>query len=122
MAASGSLALKVPKGVSTFTLSPSWVTCEPFAMWTPTKTMVAMPRTPMPTITAMTMRTTLRALLPPAGGGATGGGAATTGAPPAMAAPHLLQNFVSGVRAVPQELQNAIFHLAKVRFRVDARV
>ena len=68
----------------------------------------------MPTITATTMRITLRALPPPVGAGAGGGAVDVTpgeDAPTATAAPHLLQNFVPGFRVAPQELQNAINHL-----------
>src|SRR5580700_4699216 len=72
-----------------------------------TKLRLARPRIPMRTITPTMMRIILRALLPPAvGGGATG--AATV---PETAAPHLLQNFVPGVRFAPQELQKAMSHL-----------
>src|ERR1039458_676895 len=72
---------------------------------------VAMPRIPRQTTTATTIRMILRALLPPVAGGA-GRGLVMTGAGgAAVAAPHLLQNFVPSVRAAPQELQNAINHL-----------
>src|SRR5271157_735963 len=75
---------------------------------------VAMPRIPMLTMTAKTIRMTLSALLPPLGGGAgvddAGTGEAADGVA-AMAAPHLLQNCVPSVRVAPQELQNAIGHL-----------
>jgi hypothetical protein len=76
---------------------------------------VAMPRIPMPTMMATTMRITLRALLPPIGAGA--GVGTVDGTPgadaPATGAPHLLQNFVPGFRVAPQELQNAIGHLER---------
>src|SRR5208337_2100139 len=74
---------------------------------------VTIPRIPIPTITAMTIRITLRALLPPVGGAAGAGGGCTEAAGGAAAAPapHLLQNFDPGSRVAPQELQNAIGHL-----------
>src|SRR5271166_2843691 len=69
-----------------------------------------MPTIPRPTITATTIRTTLRALLA-GGGGATGAveGTATLEAP--TGAPHLLQNCAPSLRVAPQELQNAMVHL-----------
>src|SRR5579863_8031970 len=84
-----------------------------------TKPAEAKPRIPTNTTTATTMRMTLRAPPPAAGtGGAvtTGGvGGVTDGTAPAgaaaeprIAAPHLLQNRVPGLRLAPQELQNAM--------------
>src|ERR1700722_4088164 len=74
--------------------------------------MVAMPRIPTRTMTATTIRITLRALLPPVGAVAGAVEVAPEIAIPAgTAAPHLLQNFVPGFRVAPQELQNAISHL-----------
>src|SRR5438477_8153112 len=75
---------------------------------------VTMPRIPMTTMTATTIRIILRALLPPVGAGGAGiGGRAADVAPGAVAtaAPHLLQNWVPGLSVAPQELQNAISHL-----------
>src|SRR5690242_12847635 len=75
-------------------------------------------RMPMPTMTAMTISTTLRPLLRPVGGAADAGVAGGAGVaagetgPSAMVEPHLLQNFAPAVRGAPQELQNAISHLA----------
>src|ERR1700687_4749644 len=83
---------------------------------------VATPRIQMPTSTATTMRTTLRALLPPVGAGAgTGAVEVTPGAdsPGATAVPHLLQNFVPGFRVAPQELQNAIVTSWPVVRKID---
>src|SRR5579871_3748252 len=104
----------VPNGVSIFTLSPF---CETLACliarWM-TMPQVTIARIAMNTRTATTMRMILSALLPPFAGGAETGGAVTGVADAggaATAAPHLLQNFVSGVRLAPQELQNAINHL-----------
>src|ERR1700693_4422448 len=83
---------------------------------------VATPRMQMPTMTATTIRTTLRALLPPVGAGAGAAVVEATAAadgPAATAAPHLLQNFVPGFRVAPQELQNAISHLVSGVGRID---
>src|ERR1700693_4274339 len=71
---------------------------------------VATPRIPITTITATMIRIILRALLPPVGAGATDVAAGAAG-PPDTTAPHLLQNFVPGLRVAPHELQNAINHL-----------
>src|SRR5579864_3737934 len=81
---------------------------------------VTIPRMLTPTTTPTTMRIILSALLPPrVGGGAGRGvcdGSAVAGDMPAgfpvTAAPHLLQNWVPAFRVAPQELQNAIGHLA----------
>src|SRR5450631_3746977 len=106
----------LPKGVSTFTL-PSWVTTWDLltTLWTMNAT-VPIPRMPSPMTTATTIRMILSALLPPWAGGAAGIGAAARGAPagalPTAAAPHLGQNLAPLSIAVPQELQNAISHLA----------
>src|SRR5579859_1510247 len=88
---------------------------------------VAMPRMPMPTMMTTTIRITFRALPPPVGTGAgagTGAVGATAGvsAPGAMAAPHLLQNFVPGFRVAPHVLQNAICHLMSTGEESTARV
>src|ERR1700686_5754888 len=81
---------------------------------------VAMPRIPTRTMTATTIRITLRALLPPVGAGAGAVEVAPEIAVPAgTAAPHLLQNFVPGFRVAPQELQNAISHLVNGVGRID---
>src|SRR6266498_1359627 len=116
-ACSGSLVVSmVPKGVSTFTLSPFWLTRALLATRYPMMPTVATPRIPMRTMAPTTTRTILRALPPPplegvtGGGGVITGGAAATGAPD-TAAPHLLQNFVPSARDAPQKLQNAICHL-----------
>src|ERR1700686_1294200 len=82
--------------------------------------MVAMPRIPTRTITATTIKITLRALLPPVGAGAGAvDGMPAVAAPAATAAPHLLQNFVPGFRVAPQELQNAISHLVSAVGKID---
>src|SRR5260370_29213730 len=70
---------------------------------------------PMPTITATTIRMTLRALLPPVVGGTEAGVTPGVGAAAATATPHLLQNVVPALRVAPQELQNAISHLVQAR-------
>src|SRR6202008_2956084 len=70
--------------------------------------MAATPAIPNTTSAATTIRMTFAVLLPPVGGA---GVVAGVGVAPATAVPHWLQIFVSGERAAPQELQNAIDQL-----------
>src|ERR1700756_4771154 len=110
---SGSVEVSIlPKGVSTFILSPF---CETWALLIArcmTMPHVTMPRTPMRTMMPTMTRMTLRALLPPLEGGGPGAiGEAEVAGTPLTAAPHLLQNFVPSLRGAPQELQNAMVHL-----------
>ena len=69
----------------------------------------------MPTMTATTMRTTLRALLPPVVGGT--GVALVAGTGVEATAPHLLQNFVPASRVAPHLLQKAMTYLVGVKSR-----
>src|SRR5579864_8044463 len=120
---SGSLEVSmVPKGVSTLTSSPFWVTWECLAMRRPTMVSTAMQRTPKRMIEPITMRTVLRPLLPPVLGGGAGIPAAVDALGAAASAtglPHLLQKRVPSAKVAPQELQNAIGHLyhGKIRAR-----
>src|SRR5579862_2845156 len=84
------------------------------------------PMMPIPTITAITIRMILRAPPPLLFVATTGGGVVTpTGLAAAgtvfATAPHLLQNLVPSFRVAPQELQNAMGHLAAM-IRLDGRV
>src|ERR1039458_2072743 len=115
------------KGVSTFTLSPSWRTWVRRATRQAKNPSEATQRIATSTTRPTTIRIALRAPPPEVGAGveATGGvegaggaeptaaGGATAGAGDGArtAAPHLLQNLVPGTILVPQELQNAIGHL-----------
>src|SRR5258708_24975677 len=63
-------------------------------------------------------RMMFKGLRAPGGGGGGGemvGGTVGAAGPAATAVPHLLQNFVSGFRVAPQELQNAMHHLVGAR-------
>src|SRR5215470_3032604 len=109
----------LPKGVSTFTLSPFCETLAFLAMRWKTMPQVTIAIMQRRTMIPIMTRMILSAPLPPVEGGGPGAiGCDATGAP-VTAAPHLLQNFVPSASCAPHELQKAMDHLA---VRLNGRV